>query len=416
LKKRVLIILNSKFPYEKSEDFLSNELDYAKSFDDILCFPILVYGDKNFNDQIYRRPQLSVKYFNSLLSYKSKLTFVKLLFSMLSNSIMYKELLFLIQTKRFSLKNVRILFNFLFIANNAIYDISILIKNEYKNSKIFFYSYWMHTGAFVAIFIKDKLKKEITFGKVISRCHRFDLYEYAHDGGYLPMRNYILSQVDEVHSISQDGLNYLEDKFKVNKSKLMLSRLGSLDRGISIFEKSDSLKLVSCSWMRPVKRISSIVHAIAELDIKLDWTHYGDGDEYTIIADLIKRIDNPLINCKLMGACSNEKVLEDYASNHYDIFINVSENEGVPVSIMEAMSFGKIIIATDVGGTSEIVENDINGFLLNKDFTNDQLVSIFYKIESLSKNEFDSMCRQSRRIWEDRCNAEKNYFDFYKTL
>jgi glycosyltransferase involved in cell wall biosynthesis len=168
--------------------------------------------------------------------------------------------------------------------------------------------------------------------------------------------------------------------------------------------------------MRPVKRISTIVNAISKLKIKLNWVHFGDGDEYTIILDLIKKMDNPLINCKLMGAYSNDRVLEEYSKNHYDIFINVSESEGIPVSIMEAMSFGKIIIATDVGGTSEIVENGINGFLLKKDFTIDELVSIFYIIESLSTNDFERMCIQSRRIWEERCNAEKNYIQFYNNL
>ena len=416
MKKRVLIILNTQFPYEKSEDFLSNELDYAKGFDEILCFPILAYGLKSFNDKIYKRPKLSIKFFNSKLSYKSKLRLLKLLFLLFSNSIIYKELFFLIQTKRCSFKNLKILFTFFFIANNAIDDLGKLIKTEYKNSTIFFYSYWMHIGAFSAIFIKEKLKNKVSFGKIITRCHRFDLYEYAHEGNYLPMRNYILSQIDEIHSISQDGLIYLEEKYKVNKEKLILSRLGSLDRGISIFAKTATLNLVSCSWMRPVKRISSIVNAISNLNIKLNWVHYGDGDELTIIEDLIKKIDNPLVSCKLMGAYSNEKVLEEYSKNHFDIFINVSENEGVPVSIMEAMSFGKIIIATDVGGTSEIVENGINGFLLKKDFTNDELVSIFYKIESLSTNDFETMCIQSRRIWEERCNSEKNYIQFYKNL
>jgi colanic acid/amylovoran biosynthesis glycosyltransferase len=416
MKKRVLIILNTHFPYEKSEDFLSNELDYAKGFDEILCFPILAYGLKSFNDKIYKRPKISIKFFNSKLSYKSKLRLLKLFFLLFSNSIIYKELFFLIQTNRFSFKNVKILFTFLFTANNAIDDLSKLIKTEYRNSNIVFYSYWMHIGAFSAIFIKEKLKNKVAFSKIITRCHRFDLYEYAHVGNYLPMRDYILSKIDEIHSISQDGLIYLEEKYKVPKDKLLLSRLGTLDRGVAIFEKTATLNLVSCSWMRPVKRISTIVNAISKLKIKLNWVHFGDGDEYTIILDLIKKMDNPLINCKLMGAYSNDRVLEEYSKNHYDIFINVSESEGIPVSIMEAMSFGKIIIATDVGGTSEIVENGINGFLLKKDFTIDELVSIFYIIESLSTNDFERMCIQSRRIWEERCNAEKNYIQFYNNL
>ncbi len=47
-----------------------------------------------------------------------------------------------------------------------------------------------------------------------------------------------------------------------------------------------------------------------------------------------------------------------------DIFILPSHYEGVPISILEAMSFGKPIIATNVGGIPSLVKNEINGWLI----------------------------------------------------
>jgi glycosyltransferase involved in cell wall biosynthesis len=46
-----------------------------------------------------------------------------------------------------------------------------------------------------------------------------------------------------------------------------------------------------------------------------------------------------------------------------DVFILPSYFEGVPVAILEAMSYGKPIIATAVGGIPEIVKNGVNGIL-----------------------------------------------------
>ncbi|WP_281224924.1 glycosyltransferase [Flavobacterium aquiphilum] len=416
MKKRVLIILNTKYPYDKSEDFLSNELDYVKGFDEVICFPILVYGEKTSESIIYKSTIQSVKFYNSPVSYKSKTRLIKLLFSVFNNAQTYRELTSLIATRRISLRNLKQLFSFLFIANNAMLDISKVIKQNYRNVDVILYSYWMHAGAFTAISLQKKLKKKVAIRKIITRCHRFDLYEYADSGQYLPMRNYIFSNIDEIHSISEDGLSYLKNKYKIDTGKVFLSRLGSLDRGISIFPKTVPLRLVSCSWLRPVKRVSSIVKAISDLPFQLEWVHFGDGEEFDEINELVKKITNPLITCKLMGACSNEKVLEEYKKNPYDVFINVSENEGVPVSIMEAISFGKIIIATDVGGTAEIVEDGINGFLLNKDFTIDELVRVLTKVALLDSQQFNEMCRQSRRIWEERCNADYNYAKFYSNL
>ena len=46
-----------------------------------------------------------------------------------------------------------------------------------------------------------------------------------------------------------------------------------------------------------------------------------------------------------------------------DIFVNPSYSEGLPTSVMEAASVGLPIIATDVGGTNEIIEDDKSGLL-----------------------------------------------------
>jgi glycosyltransferase involved in cell wall biosynthesis len=45
----------------------------------------------------------------------------------------------------------------------------------------------------------------------------------------------------------------------------------------------------------------------------------------------------------------------------------MSSNEGLPMSIIEALSVGLPILATRVGGMPEAVKNDVNGFLLSRD-------------------------------------------------
>ena len=50
--------------------------------------------------------------------------------------------------------------------------------------------------------------------------------------------------------------------------------------------------------------------------------------------------------------------------NKMNLFINLSDSEGIPVTIMDAFSVGIPVIARDVGGISEIVSNQ-NGVLLS---------------------------------------------------
>src|SRR5690606_23550060 len=49
---------------------------------------------------------------------------------------------------------------------------------------------------------------------------------------------------------------------------------------------------------------------------------------------------------------------------HCDVFILPSYSEGVPISILEAMSYGLAIISTNVGGIPSVVINNKNGILI----------------------------------------------------
>ncbi len=51
--------------------------------------------------------------------------------------------------------------------------------------------------------------------------------------------------------------------------------------------------------------------------------------------------------------------------NWCDVYILPSYNEGLPISILEAMSYGHPIISTNVGGIPEVLASDVNGVLIN---------------------------------------------------
>lgn len=48
-----------------------------------------------------------------------------------------------------------------------------------------------------------------------------------------------------------------------------------------------------------------------------------------------------------------------------DLFMLASDYEGLPMVILEAMSFGKPVVASKVGGIGEVVEDDVNGYTVN---------------------------------------------------
>jgi len=67
-------------------------------------------------------------------------------------------------------------------------------------------------------------------------------------------------------------------------------------------------------------------------------------------------------NVHFHGELAHDDALKVLANG--DIFVNPSHSEGLPTSVMEAASVGMPIIATDVGGTYEIVEDGVSGIIV----------------------------------------------------
>lgn len=262
------------------------------------------------------------------------------------------------------------------------------------------------------------LAKHLQGYKVISRAHRSDLYEEKRDVSYIPMREYLLEKLDRVVLISDDGRNYLAAKYPVFKDKLEVSRLGTTDYSVKeVTAPHGKINLVSCSTVYYVKRVDLIVEALATIkDVDIEWTHYGEGEELEKIKAMCVSMLSPNITYSFRGFVDNICLMKEYAEKPYHLFLNVSESEGIPVSIMEALSFGIPCIATDVGGTREIIQDRYNGILLEKDFKTETLAGWIRYFAELSDSEYHGYRERSRQSWQDNYDADKNYKAFIATL
>jgi len=84
----------------------------------------------------------------------------------------------------------------------------------------------------------------------------------------------------------------------------------------------------------------------------------GSGDYENELKKLAKNKNVVFVN-----RFYNRKLLLEVLSIS-NVFVNPSYNEGLPTSVLEAGAFGLPVIATDVGGTSEIIDHGKNGFLV----------------------------------------------------
>ncbi|MBE0646310.1 MAG: glycosyltransferase [Bacteroidales bacterium] len=251
------------------------------------------------------------------------------------------------------------------------------------------------------------------FKNIIVRMHGSDLYEELY-GGYIPFREKQIQRVTRVYTISEFGKKYLMRSYPEYSLKFDLARLGTNDHGLNPWKDRDHLSytIVSCASITYTKRVRLIAEILKFTSLQIRWFHFGDGPEMVQLQDACNDLPKN-VTCVLSGNVTPDQLFDFYAQTPIDLFLNVSSSEGVPVSIMEALSFGIPVVATDVGGTGELV-NTTNGILIPKDFspsdTGQQLE------ELLKSKSIQNMRRAARETWEQQSDATKVYPEFITKL
>ena len=369
----ILIILTDKYPYGNGETYIETERNYWNKFDHVYICPTLIRKEDKIREGFSTMP------YETLISTEDRkprmIEAIKSLFGSITMVDYFQELKELRKSGRLSVSNIKKLLFMGILSNLRIQRIERAIKpllGKEHNERKLLYSYWMYEPAIVGTGLKVKLK----CNRFISRAHRYDIYEELQETGYLPFRELVLRKVDRLYSISIDGKKYFSNHYnKRYDKKIFISRIGTAKK-YEIFngKRGKEIVVVSCSNLIPVKRVHLIVNALSQCEKPISWFHFGDGILRDELENLVKQLpDN--VSVHFMGYTPNDDIQKFYSEHYIDAFINVSESEGVPVSIMEAQSYGVPVIATDVGGSREIVFNGENGVLLDADFSINDLLN-----------------------------------------
>lgn len=240
------------------------------------------------------------------------------------------------------------------------------LKPFIRQGQAHFYSYWFSNEATLLAI----LKKQGHITNYVSRAHGFDLYENNGKENYIPFRTFQLSQADKVFCISKTGMNYLQALYPQYADKIRTAYLGVYHHGLNPFD-AQQLVVVSCANIVAVKRVHLLVQALKTVQVPMTWFHFGDGNLRAGIEALAGSLP-PHIRVQMMGKISHSELMAFYKKQPVSVFVNTSISEGIPVSIMEAISFGIPVIATDVGGVSEIVTSR-TGVLIDAGFEPEEL-------------------------------------------
>lgn len=400
-----LILITSEFPYFFGEPFLINEMPYlCRNFQEVYIFSTNAGSD----EKITRDIPPNVKCFpmgNTI----SKVKYIQYVLK----GIFYKNCEFRIQ--QYSLKRVIASLYVRGRAKTISSEIMRCIKRkEIQLEDVVVYSFWFSYQAVAAYLLSKDLEKQGCKVTIISRAHGYDLYWERVSTKYHPFQDILLKEVT-CFPCSNNGREYLIDKYPWAKDKVITARLGTKDYGLNPYKGRRTL--VTCCNLEKLKRMSLFAEAFciaAKEETDLKWICIGGGEEKESIEKIVSCAE-----CKshveIKGRLSNEEVMKIYQEEEVMYFCNVSTTEGVPVSIMEAMSFGIPIIATDVGGTSELVDGS-NGILISSELDKTSLSNIILNMIKIDRESYYAMRNMSRKRWEEDSSADRNYSLFCSTI
>ena len=149
----------------------------------------------------------------------------------------------------------------------------------------------------------------------------------------------------------------------------------------------------------PEKGMEELVDAFREVTIKypeVTLNIYGDGE-----ASYCKRLGSGCKNIYFCGVINEP--LKVLAENQ--VFILPSHMEGLSLSLLDAAMMGKKIIATDIGGNSEVVQDRKTGLLVPVKNVNKLAEAMIWMLEN--KKEAEKMAKNVRKKYEDNFDFDE---------
>ncbi len=222
---------------------------------------------------------------------------------------------------------------------------------------ILLYSFWFSFDAYACA----RVRADHPELRAVARAHSYEIQLHRNACNPYLMKDYMCAHLDRIAFIAEDAVRSFTAYHPALPDGAAVMYLGSTRRNTGQVEreKKDRLTVVTCSSVVPIKRLDRMIEVLRGWDrCDVHWIHLGDGPlmEKTAADAEEALAGNARVTRSFAGRLDNEAVHARLMDPDVDVFVNMSETEGVPVSIMEAMSAGIPVIAPAICGIPELVD------------------------------------------------------------
>lgn len=225
----------------------------------------------------------------------------------------------------------------------------------------------IHTASYASFTRKSLvvLLAKLFGKKVILHVHGAEFSVFYQKSGFFRQKwiSGILNRCDCLIALSTQ---WKQDLLKISpKANVRVLYNPTILRNVS-FEpglphQDESVKFLFMGRIGKRKGVYDILESMQRVNASNVEIHlYGDGEIeqlQTLVAQ--KGLENSVKVCGWIDGSRKDSTFRDA-----NVLLLPSYNEGLPISVLEAMAYGLPVLATDVGGIAEAVEEGKNGFLI----------------------------------------------------
>ena len=272
------------------------------------------------------------------------------------------------------------------------------------------------------IFLKKKIIRKIVGDPVWERAYNkskisenFDYFQVRNYGLSISLqkkvRNFSIKKSDIVITPSQHLKDFIINLGFKNKIKTINNGINVPKENGKIFT-NDQINITIVSRLVTHKNIEKIIGAISDLNnplIKLNII--GDGPEQNQLHSISLESDNKE-NIIFHGKLNRDDINNILLNS--DIYIQASNYEGLPHSLLEAMSYGIPVLCTPVGECKEILGNEDRGYILDLPVSKNNIKSKISQIIG-EKDIANKKGERGKDFINEKYNLT-NSFNLYKNL
>ena len=272
------------------------------------------------------------------------------------------------------------------------------------------------------IFLKKKIIRKIVGDPVWERAYSkakisesFDEFQVKNYGFSISLqkkvRSFSIKKSDIVVTPSKHLKNFILNLGFKNKIEIINNGVFIPEENTNIFT-NDQINITIVSRLVSHKNIKKIIRAISDLNDPLIYLNIiGDGPELNQLQKISlesNNKDNIIFHGKLNRNDINHIFLKS------DIYIQASNYEGLPHSLLEAMSYGIPVLCTPVGECKEILGNEDRGYILDLPVSKNNIKSKISEIIG-EKNIANKKGERGKDFINEKYNLT-NSFNLYKNL